>query len=84
VIGVRAVATSAISTLRGRDPLAPMEDLDRAGRCSEIDLLPDDAVRHRIEEAVELDVIIGGDAHQPPVGEFVVVARNAREGGWIR
>jgi len=81
VIRVRAVASSAISTLMGSDPLAPMEDLDRAGGRPQIDLLPDEAVWHRVEEALELDVVIRGDAHQTPFGEFVVVAREAREGG---
>jgi hypothetical protein len=75
LIRIGAVASSAISTLMGRDPLAPMENLDRAGRCPQIDLLKDEAVRHLVEEAFELDVIIRGDAHQPPFGEFVVVAR---------
>jgi hypothetical protein len=40
-----------------------------------VDLGPDQAVRHRIEEPVILDVIVDADAGEPPFGELVGVDR---------
>ena len=57
-----------------------MEQLDRAAGRPEVDLRPDQAVRHRVEEPVVLDVIVDADAGQPPLGELVVVARQRRQG----
>jgi hypothetical protein len=35
---------------------------------ADIDLFADQGVRHRIEEALDLDVVIKADAGQPPFG----------------
>ena len=56
-----------------------MEHLDRAAGRPEIDLRADQAVRHRIEEALVLDVIVDADAGEAPFGELVVVARQRRQ-----
>lgn len=48
----------AMTTLVCGDALTPVEQLDRPGRCADIDLLADQAMGYRVEEAVELDMII--------------------------
>ena len=45
-----------------------MEHLDRVCPDADVNLLADQGVRHRIEEAVDLDVIVGPDAGQAPLG----------------
>ena len=57
-----------------------MEQLDRPARGPEVDLRPDQAVRHRIEEPVVLDMIVDADTGQPPLGEFVRIARQGCQG----
>ena len=52
----------------------------RAGGAN-VDLLPDQAVRNRVEEAVDLDVIIERDAGEAPLGELIVVIRQRRQDG---
>jgi len=69
------MAGSAIAALMGRHPLAAIKYLDRPGCCPEIDLLADQAVRHRVQEARIFDVIVGGDAGKAPFGELVIVGR---------
>ena len=81
VIGIGAMAAPAVSALMGRDPLAAVEDLDRLRGRSDVDLLPDQAVRHRIEEAVELNMVVGADPGKAPFGELVVFTRQAGERG---
>ena len=75
VIGIGAVPTAAVAALMHGDPLAAMEQLDGAAGRADVDLLADQAVRHRVEEALDLDVIVDADAGEPPFGELVVLAR---------
>src|SRR6185295_12705968 len=72
---------SAIAALVNGDTLATMEDLDRPACRANVDLLADEAVRHGIEEALELDMVVGGDAGQTPFGELVVLHRQAAQHG---
>ncbi len=44
--------TAAIAPLMSGDALAAVEHLDRAGRATDVDLLADQRMRHRIEEAL--------------------------------
>lgn len=70
---------AAIAALMDGNALAAVKDLDCACRCSQIDLLANEAVRHGIEERLELDMVVRRDAGQTPLGEFVVFARKACE-----
>lgn len=62
------------------DALSTMEYLDHPGGGADIDLAPDEAVRDRIEEGLELDMIIRRDPRQPPFGELVILGRKGCEG----
>src|SRR5690606_37646890 len=64
MLGVGAVAPPAIAALMNGDALAAVEYLDRPDRGVDVDLLADEAVRHGIEEGLELDMIVGGNACQ--------------------
>lgn len=68
VVRIGAVATAAIAALMGRYPLTAMEDLDRPGRGPQVDLLTDEAMRNGIEEGVELDMVVGADTDEAPLG----------------
>ena len=80
VIGIGAVPTAAVAALMQGDTLAAVEQLDRAAGRADVDLRPDQAVRHRVEEPVVLDVIVDADAGEPPLGELVLIARQGRQG----
>ena len=58
-----------------------MEYLDCPARRADVDLLADEAVRYGIEEALELDMVVGGDAGNAPFGELVVLHRQAAQRG---
>src|SRR5687768_2352406 len=72
--------TAGVAALMQGDPLAAMEQLDRPACRPQVDLGTDEAVRHRVEEPVVLDVVVDADARQAPFGELVVVARQRGEG----
>ncbi|MER8543167.1 hypothetical protein NKH17_27825 [Mesorhizobium sp. M1334] len=57
-----------------------MEDLDGARRCSQIDLLTNEAVGHGIKEGLELDMIIRRDAGQTPFGSGRLAKSRALDG----
>jgi len=44
-----------------RDPLATMEDFDRARGDANIDFRPNKGVRNRVEEVMDLDMIVEVD-----------------------
>ena len=54
----------------GGDALAAMEHLDGAAGQAHVDLLADERVRHRVEEARGLDVIVEVDPGQAPFGDI--------------
>ena len=58
VVGIGAVPAAAVAALMDGDALAPMEDLNDTSRRARIHLLADQLVRHRIEKAIELDMVI--------------------------
>lgn len=78
MIRTRPMTRAAIAALMDGNALAAVEDLD-ACRCSQIDLLANEAVRYGIKEGLELDVVIRRNEGQTPLGEFVVFARQACE-----
>jgi hypothetical protein len=57
----------------GADPLAAMEDLDRARGDPHVDLGADERVGNRIQEVMDLDVIIEIDPGAPPFRELPIV-----------
>src|SRR6185437_541893 len=73
VVGVRAVLAAHVPALMGADALAAMEDLDRARRDPHVDLGADERVRDRIEEVMDLDVIVEIDPRAPPFRELPIV-----------
>src|SRR6516225_545770 len=66
VLGIGAVEPAAIAPGMSGDTLAAVEHLDGVCGDADVDLLADQGVRHRIEEALDLDVVIKADAGQPP------------------
>ena len=56
-----------------------MEDLDGTRGRTQIDLLPDQRMRHRVEEGVELDVVVEVHPHQLPLGELVIFLWQGRQ-----
>ena len=68
-----AVPRSAVAPRMGGDAFAAVEHLDRARRGAGVHLLADQRVRHRVEEALDLDVIVDADAGEMPLGILVVV-----------
>src|SRR6516162_3786405 len=64
VLGIRAMEPAAIAAQMRGDTLAAMEDLDGARGDADLDLFADQGVRHRIEEAVDLDVVVRADPSQ--------------------
>jgi hypothetical protein len=52
-----------------------VEHLDRVRGDADIDLLADQGMRHRIKEAVDLDVIVEADAGQAPLGIDIFAGR---------
>jgi hypothetical protein len=66
------VQPAAIAALMGGDALGAMECLDGAGGDAQVDLGADQRVRHRVVEAVDLDVVVEPNAGEPPLGELVI------------
>ena len=75
VLGIGAVPLAAMAPIVGSDALAAMEHLDRAGGEPDLDLLADQRVGHRVEEAGGLDITVEIDPGQPSLGEDVVDRR---------
>jgi hypothetical protein len=68
---------AAIAALMDSDTLTVVEDLDHAARSNAgVDLLADQLVRHRVEEAVEFDMVVERHAGEAPFGELVVMSGN--------
>ena len=81
VLGIGAVPAPAVAALVSRDPLAAMEDLDGSRRQTHVDLLADQGVRHGVEEAGGLDMVVEVDPGEPPFGILVIAGRQ-RSQGW--
>ena len=64
----------------GADALAAVEYLDCAGGDPHIDLGADERVRNRIQEVVDLDVIVEIDARAPPFRKLPIIGRQPVEG----
>jgi hypothetical protein len=69
LFGVGAMAPAAIAPDMSGNALATVEHLDRARGDADVDLLADQGVWHRIEETLDLDVIVQADASQLPLGQ---------------
>ena len=73
MLGLGAVPRSAVTPGMGGDAFAAVEHLDRAGRGAGVHLLADQGVRHRVEKALDLDVVVDADAGEAPLGILVVL-----------
>ena len=78
MFGLGAVTRAAIAPGMSGDTLATVEHLDRALCRPGVDLLVDQGVRHRVEEALNLDVVVDADAREMPLGILEVVLRQPR------
>ena len=78
VVGVRAVFAAHVAALVRRDALAAMEHLDRARSDANLDLGADQRVRNRVEEVMDLDVIIEVDSRASPFRELPIFGWQAR------
>src|SRR5271170_4702967 len=74
-------ARAFLAALVGRDALASMEHLDRARGDAKLDLGANQGVRNRVEEVMDLDVIIEVDSRAPPFRELPILCRQAVERG---
>jgi hypothetical protein len=83
VIGIGAMPAPAVAALVSGDPLAAVEDLDGAAGQAQVDLLADQGVRHGVEEAGGLDVVVEIVPGEPPFGILVVVDRQRSQGGTL-
>ena len=73
VLGLGAVPRSAVTPGMRGDAFAAVEHLDRAGRGTGVHLLTDQGVRHRVEKALDLDVVINPDAGEALLGILIVL-----------
>jgi hypothetical protein len=73
VVGVRAVLAAHAAAL-----VAAMEDPDRARGDANLDLGANQRVRNRIEEVMDLDVIIEVDPRAPPFRELPILGLASR------
>jgi len=79
VVGVRAMLAAHVSALMDRDPLATMEDFDRARGDANIDFRPNKGVGNRVEEVMDLDMIVEVDPRAPPFRELPILSRQCVE-----
>jgi hypothetical protein len=73
------VAAAQAAQQMAGDPLAPVEQLDRALGDARLDLLAQQAVRHRVIMAVDIDVVVESDAALAPLGVDVGLDRQSGE-----
>ena len=74
MLGQRAVTRPAIAPGVRGDPAAVVEHLDGVSRCPRVHLLAKQGMRHRVKEALDLDMIVYADAGEAGQGS----ARAAR------
>ena len=83
VIGDGGMAAPVGRTGVTGDPLSLVEDLDGLVGDTDIDQLKDQAVRGGIPVAVDLDVVVGGDAATLPARKDVTLVRQFSQLGTI-
>src|SRR3984957_2235313 len=81
VVGLRAVLAAHVAALVDRYSLAAMEHLDCARGDANLDLGANQSVRNRVEEIMDLDVIIEVDSRAPPLRELPILGWQAVERG---
>src|SRR5271165_5913654 len=64
---------TAVAARMARDPLAVVEYLDGARGDAGIHLLAEQRVRHRVEETLDLNMVVDADADEAPFGILVVL-----------
>lgn len=84
-VGIQGgVVAPGIATRMAGHAGAAMEQLDDAGRQADIDLLPGEAVGHRVVMADHLDVIVDADPRHLPFGKLVAHRRQRSQGGPVQ
>ena len=81
VIGLRAMLAAHVAALVDRDALTAMEHLDDSLGDTDLDFGANEGMRNRIEELVDLDVIVEVDPCASPFGKLPILGRQAIEGG---
>src|SRR5262249_11409537 len=79
VVDLGAGAGTAIAALVNGDAFRSVEYFDDAAGGAHLHLLPEQSVRHRIEEAIDLNVIIGRHTRETPLSVFVPRSRQRTE-----
>ncbi len=80
VLGIGAVLGTAIAAIMGGHAMAAMEHLDGTVREAHVDLFADQGVRHRVQEARGVDVVVEVDPCQPALGDDVRGYRQRQQG----
>src|SRR5271167_983131 len=80
MVGVRAVLAAHVAALMDADALTAMEDLDGSRGDPHLDLGADERVWNRVEEVMDLDVIVEIDPRAPPFRELPIVGGQGDEG----
>ena len=79
--GLGAMPRSAITPGVGGDAFAAVEYFDGAGSGAGIHLLADQRMRHRIQKALNLDVVVDADAGDAPLGILIILLGQRLHGG---
>src|ERR1700722_4311967 len=80
VVWVCPVLSAQVTALVGADALAAVEYLDGAGRNPHVDLSAQERVRDRIEEVMDLDVVVEIDPCATPFRELPIVGGQSGAG----
>ena len=81
VLGLGRVLPPHVAAQVRGDASAAQEDFDGRLGCAQVELLADEQVRHAVEVAIELDVVVDLHAGTGPPREFVDARREGFERG---
>ena len=81
VLGNRREAAGVMRAAMHPDPRAALKHFDGRGRESEIDDLMNEPMRHGVEMALDVDVIVDVHARLAPLGVHEALGRNGRKAG---
>ena len=81
MLRIRAVLAAHVAALVDRDAQAAVEHLDHSRGDPHIDLGASERVPNRVEEVMDLDVIIEGHPRAPPFRELPILSRQRVECG---
>ena len=83
VLSDRREATHVMTAAMDPDPRAAMKDFDGRGREAQIDGLVDEPMRHGVQMALDVDVIVDVHARLAPLGVHEALGRQRPQGRLI-